>query len=137
MILESGANTIILTLNELKTLDAPEYVIVFQCISTAKKVACKLGTDLSDYPVRNNKFTLTVKTSPNPLNAEVNLETYRSYKYFVYERVDADVFDFAGIDSVDLDTLTGEVERNLMDYITEDTDLDYYKNIRTSITSNE
>lgn len=134
MLLQAGVNSnVILTLNESKTLDSPEYVIVFVCDHPGTKYACKLGTDLSDYPTRANNFTITVQASANPLLAQVTLNNYGSYKYFVYEMADADTFDFSAIDDTDLEDISGEVERGKMKYITTEEARKYYANLRQSV----
>lgn len=134
MLLQSGANSnVILTLNESKTLETPEYVIVFVCDHPNKKFACKLGTDNSDYPARANKFTITVTEPADPLAAEVSLTNYGFYKYFVYEMADASTFDFTSIDETDLSTIDGEVERGKMKYITTADARAYYANLRQSV----
>jgi hypothetical protein len=134
MLLQSGANSnVILTLNESKTLESPEYVIVFVCDHPNTKFACKLGTDLSDYPTRANKFTITVQEDAEPLDAEVSLANFGFYKYFVYEMADATEFDFDNVDDLDLDTMDGEVERGKMKYITTEDARAYYANLRQSV----
>lgn len=134
MLLQAGVNSnVILTLNESKTLDSPEYIIVFVNDSTEKKVACKLGTDVSAYPTRFNQFIITVQADPEPLDAEVQLVNYGSHKYFVYEMADADTFDFEGVDDMDLDDIDGEVERGIMKYMTTEETRAYYANVRQSV----
>lgn len=132
--LSSGANSIILTLNDSITLSNPEYVIVFEEGHRGKKVACKLGTDLSDYPERFNKFTITLNADPDPLSAEVTLKDL-SYRYYVYEMADADSFDFEGIDDTDLDTIDGMVENGKAKYVTAETSHNSYKDRRESVES--
>src|SRR5688572_11930400 len=97
VILNSGQNYVTLTLSELTTIENAEYVMLLVNQSTAKKSAFKLGSDLSDYPERSNKFLITVKDNPEPLDAEVKLADHGQYIYTVYEMVDADSFDFDNI----------------------------------------
>lgn len=132
--LSTGANTIILTLNEAKTLVSPEYVLVLREKHNKKQVACKLGTDLSEYPDRFNKFTVTVTDDPTALDAEVSLKDL-TYEYYVYEREDADAFDFASINTTDLTTLTGEVENGIAQYITTPTSHTSYISRAESVES--
>lgn len=134
MLLEPGANSIILTLNDSITLSNPEYVLVIVEDFRNKKVACKLGTDLSDYPDRFNKFTLTVKASPVAANAEIELKDL-SGKYYVYEMADADTFNFAGVNTLDLETLDGLIEQGKVRYITPVTDPEHYADTRPSSES--
>jgi hypothetical protein len=118
MLLNLGANSIIVTLNERKTLAVPEYVLVLVNEDTRLKTACKLGTDLSEYPDRNNKFTLTlVASDPDPLTAELTLDNYGNFKYHIFEKVDADAFDFENINTTDLADITGEVEVGKAEYV--------------------
>lgn len=137
MQLSAGANNIILTLNELKTLDTPEYVLILECIGTDRKTACKLGTELSEYPERFNKFLLTVKANAEPLDSEVELLNEGSYKYFVYEMEDADSFEFDDVDDLDLEDMDGEVERGMMNYSSDPDVIAHYKNLPSSIKANE
>lgn len=134
MLLTLGANTIIVTLNDSKTIDIPEYVLIFVNKDTNKKVACKLGTDLSSYPERYNKFSLTVNTIPNPLLAQVNLKE-GDHRYYVYEMVDADSFSFSTVDTLDISTLSGQVEEGIMKYYSEPAEYSNYKNNPSSIKS--
>lgn len=134
MLLESGANRITVTLNELKTLDSPEYVLILVNDSTKKKIACKLGTELSEYPERSNQFTVTVKSGPVALNSEVTLSA-GFHKYFIYEKADADAFDFAGVDDMDLREIEGEVENGKAFYSVTASETAYYKDRPSSIKS--
>lgn len=134
MVVELGVNQIILTLNEKVALVSPEFVMIIENDTTSKKVACKLGTDLSSYPTRYNKFNLTLKTSPVAANAEVYLVNSRSHKYFVYEYADADTFDFSGVDTLDLSTIESKlVESGIMEYITDEQEINYYRDQRLSV----
>lgn len=124
MILESGANTIIVTLNELKTLTTPDYVLVLQNRTTNRISCCKIGTDLSSYPERYNKFTLTVKSNPNDQNAEVDLDESKEHDYYIYETEDASTITVS-----DVRDLTGVVEQGTAFYVTSTTDPSYYKDV--------
>lgn len=134
MRLVPGANTIILTLNDAITLADPEYVLVIQEQHNKKKVACKLGSDTSDYPARYNRFTLTVQASVDPLLAQVTLKD-KTHRYYVYEKADADAFDFAGVDDMDLEDITGLVEEGIVQYITPETAPAHYKDLPESVES--
>lgn len=134
MRLQAGANTnVILTLNESKTLESPEYVIVFVCDHPNKKFACKLGEDQSDYPERANNFTITVQAGADPEAAEVALINYGSYKFYVFEMEDASEFDYENVDDLDLTTMEGEVERGIMKYMTDEETRKYYADVRQSV----
>ena len=116
MLVYTGVNNLIFTLTEKAALTNPEFVLIIVNESTKKKVACKLGTDISSYPTRNNEFVVTVNSSPDPLLAQVKLVNEGSHRYLVYEMADADTFDFSGVNTLDLQTLTGEVERGRMNH---------------------
>lgn len=85
---KSTANTVTFTLTEKTTLSPFDYIVEFINQQTEVKSYIVLGTDLSSYTNRVNKFTITEKTSPNNSNAEVNL-TKGTYEYKVYEVSDA------------------------------------------------
>jgi hypothetical protein len=85
---KATANTVIFTLTEKTTLSPFDYIVEFINQETEVKSYIVLGTELSSYTNRFNKFTITEKTSPNNQNAEVNL-TEGVYEYKVYEVSDA------------------------------------------------
>lgn len=129
-----GANTIILTLNEAKTLVNPEYVLVLKEKHNKTQVACILGEDLSEYPERFNKFTLTITEDPDHTDAEVSLKDLTHW-YWVFEMEDASEFDFDNIATLDIDELEGEVERGVCQYITTPTSHTSYKDRAASTES--
>lgn len=125
LVFQAGANYIYPTLNEAKTLESPEYVLVLKEDLRKTQVACKLGTDLSTYPERNNKFLVTVTATPNPLLSQITLKDLHHH-YFIYERADADAFDFDNINTTDLETLSGLVECGKARYNTTATEREHY-----------
>ena len=133
MVLSLGSNQIIVTLTELVTLENPEFVLIIVNDSSNKKVACKLGTELSQFTGRYNKFNLTVKTDPNPLSAEISLVNPGDHKYYIYEIEDADSFDFENVNSLDLDTMDGQVERGICKFTQTPPVVKYYKNNKESV----
>lgn len=127
MILRDGENEITVTLTELTTIQNAEYVFVLFNYTTSRYSACKLGTDLSSYPLRYNKFSVTLTTTPDPLSAELELDQAMTHQYFIYEMVDADTFDFNGI--TDHRTIDGLVEQGKVDYLVDSADVPYYKDL--------
>ena len=99
MTLRLGINYPVFTLTEKTTIDDPNYVLVCRNYFTKKQTACKLGLDLSGYVGRFNQFELSVINDPNPLNSEILLPEFGTYKYFVYEIADIDNFDFDNVSS--------------------------------------
>lgn len=70
---------IVVTLNELKTLDDPFYLFVFTHVTTKEVVSFVVGEDESEYPERYNQFDI---------NTEALFEesTYGEWHYEVYEQ---------------------------------------------------
>ena len=90
----NSANEIALTLTEKGT--AAYYLFKFQSDNTEAVEYC-IATDSSLYPERFNKFTITEQTSPNNLNAEVELPTEGQWRYFVYANSSATNLDPTGL----------------------------------------
>lgn len=132
IVLEAGANNVIVTLNESKTIEVPEYIFIFVHDDRSYKRACKVGAELSDYPERYNKFLITVTEDADPQASEVEL-TKGFHHYYVYEIEDAGDFDFENVDTLDLETMEGLVECGKMKYIEDPEELEYYRNMRQSI----
>jgi hypothetical protein len=127
LLLRTGINEeVVVTLTENVTLTTPDIIFVFVNTSTLKKVACLAGEDISVHPSRSNKYTLTVTPTPDHLEAEVALQP-GFHNYFVYEIADHNDFDFAGIDTTDLSTLSGLLEQGIMKYVVDSTDLPVFK----------
>ena len=90
----NSANDVALTLTEKGT--AAYYLFKFQSDNTEAVKYC-IATDSSLYPDRFNKFTITEQTSPNNLNAEVELPTEGQWRYFVYANSSATNLDPTGL----------------------------------------
>lgn len=133
MTIRLGVNFLVFTLNEKVTLTNPGFILILKNDSTEKQVACKLGTELSEYTDRFNRFLVTVKTSPTALNSEVNLDDYGWHSYFIYESESPNSFDYAGVDDIDLSTLTGLVERGKIKYLKVVEEIPTYTTRPTSI----
>ena len=88
------ANEIALTLTEKGT--AAYYLFKFQSDNTEAVEYC-IATDSSSYPERFNKFTITEQTSPDNLNAEVELPTEGQWRYFVYANSSSSNLDPTGL----------------------------------------
>jgi len=90
----NSANDIALTLTERGT--ATYYLFKFQSDNTEAVKYC-IATDSSAYPERFNKFTITEQTSPDNLNAEVELPTEGQWRYFVYANSSSSNLDPTGL----------------------------------------
>lgn len=134
MVARLGDNYLTFTLNEKVTISNPEFILIAVHMTTNKKTACKLGTDLSSYPTRFNSFLVrVVDENATPLSAQLELDEYGFYRYFVYETADADTFNYNTVDSLDLETLTGLIEEGLINYLNVETSPEYYANLKQSI----
>lgn len=87
------ASTINLTLSEMSELTTPIYL--FRLISdfTEQEIAF-IGTDISSYPARYNRFTLTETASPNLLDNEYELDVTGFYLLEVYEQESTTNLDY-------------------------------------------
>lgn len=132
-----GENYLTFTLNEKVSISSPEFVLILRNESTKAQYGCKLGADISLYTDRYNLFLVTVISSPTALNAELGLEHHGQHRYYVYEMEDADTFDFAGVNTLDLMTMTGEVEQGKVSYLKINPDLPHYINRQAAIISND
>ena len=90
----NSANEIALTLTENGT--AAYYLFKFQSDNTEAVEYC-VATDSSSYPERFNKFTITETSTPNNLNAEVELPTEGQWRYFVYANSSSSNLDPTGL----------------------------------------
>jgi hypothetical protein len=90
----NSANEIALTLTERGT--ATYYLFKFQSDNTEAVKYC-IATDSSLYPERFNKFTITEQTSPDNLNAEVELPTEGQWRYYVYANSSSSNLDPTGL----------------------------------------
>lgn len=90
----NSANTLALTLKERGT--ATYYLFKFQSDNTENVKYC-IATDSSAYPNRYNKFTITEQTSPDNLNAQVEMTTEGQWRYFVYANSSSSNLDPTGL----------------------------------------
>ena len=104
-------STIILTLTEMSELVAPIYL--FRLISefTSTEIAF-IGTDISSYPNRYNKFSLLETANPDLLDNEYELEVTGFYLLEVYEQESTTNLDYR-LSSKLLDTSTIRYETTL------------------------
>ena len=84
VILNQGANNVILTLTEKVTISNPIFLFALSSIQTNATVYF-IATDTSQYKERYNKFTWTIKTNPNNFAGEFNLPIEGLYSYQVYQ----------------------------------------------------
>lgn len=154
LVLQSGINTKKdFTFREKSTLGDYNYIIFFQSDHEARQYGCKLS-DVSTFPTRYNRFTITVTTPANALNGEVTLYREGFYKYYAYEINDASLFNFSWVGELPFDvrqdtnylqdyleanhSFTGQlmfVEDGKMKYVGDATDIAYYANKRDPINS--
>ena len=93
-IARNSANEITLTLTERGT--ATYYLFKFQSDNTEAVEYC-IATDSSLYPDRFNKFTITETSTPDNLNAEVELPTEGQWRYFIYANSSSSNLDPTGL----------------------------------------
>jgi hypothetical protein len=133
MQLITGANTIDISVFENSTIANPEFVFVFINDNTGRKVACtNTYTNLDN---NKQRFVITVGAAV-PLNGSVLFDDYGSYSFYVYQSVDASLFDYANINTTDIRTLTGEVGNGKAWWESPSVTNIYYKDVRTSIVTN-
>lgn len=81
---KSATNNVIVTLKENSTVLNPIYL--FQFVSQQTLVSYYfIGTDISAYKDRFNRFTIIEKASANTLNGEVTLGKEGYYDYKIYQ----------------------------------------------------
>ena len=90
----NSANTLALTLKERGA--ATYYLFKFQSDNTEAVEYC-IATDSSGYPERFNKFVITEQTSPDNLNAEVEMTTEGQWRYYVYANSSSSNLDPTGL----------------------------------------
>ena len=88
MILLTDNNTegsIVVTLNEKKSLTDPYYLFVFEHVSTNQNFSFVLNSssDVSIYPERYNEFTIDVSEQFEQANSGF-------YNYYIYEQLSSD-----------------------------------------------
>jgi hypothetical protein len=84
VILNQGANNVILTLTEKVTISNPVFLFALSSIQTNATVYF-IAQDTSQYKERYNKFIWNVKTNPNNFAGEFNLPIEGLYSYQVYQ----------------------------------------------------
>jgi hypothetical protein len=84
VILQKGANNVILTLTEKVTIANPYYLFALSSIQTNQTIYF-MATDISSYKERYNKFVWTIKTNPNFNNGEFDLPIEGLYTYTAYQ----------------------------------------------------
>jgi hypothetical protein len=84
VILQDGANNVILTLTEKTTISNPYYLFALSSIQTNQTIYF-MATDISSYKERYNKFVWTIKTNPNNNNGEFLLPIEGLYSYTAYQ----------------------------------------------------
>jgi hypothetical protein len=84
VILNQGANNVILTLTEKVTISNPVFLFALSSIQTNATVYF-IAQDTSQYKERYNKFIWTIKTNPNNNAGEFNLPIEGLYSYQVYQ----------------------------------------------------
>jgi len=90
----NSANEIALTLKERGT--ATYYLFKFQSDNTEAVEYC-IATDSSSFPNRYNRFTITEQTSPDNLNAQVEMTTEGQWRYYVYANSSSSNLDPTGL----------------------------------------
>jgi hypothetical protein len=93
-IVRNSANLLALTLTERGT--ATYYLFKFQSDNTEDVTYC-VATDSSAFPDRFNKFTITEQTSPDNLNAQVEMTTEGQWRYYVYANSSSSNLDPTGL----------------------------------------
>ena len=84
VILNQGANNVILTLTEKVTISNPVFLFALSSIQTNATVYF-IAQDSSQYKERYNIFIWNVKTNPNNFAGEFNLPIEGLYSYQVYQ----------------------------------------------------
>jgi hypothetical protein len=90
----NSPNEIALTLKERGT--ATYYLFKFQSDNTEAVEYC-IATDSSAFPNRYNRFTITEQTSPDNLNAQVEMPNEGQWRYYVYANVSSSNLDPTGL----------------------------------------
>ena len=84
VILQDGANNVILTLTEKATIANPYYLFALSSIQTNQTIYF-MATDISSHTERYNKFVWTIKSNPNLNNGEFDLPIEGLYTYTAYQ----------------------------------------------------
>lgn len=134
LLLDGTNSDVVLTLTEKVALTNPDFILILVNDNTGKKVGCKI-VDVSAYPERFNQFVVKVQANPVALSGQVLLDDYGFYHYYTYEIANAATFNFATVDSLDLETMSGLLETGKVNYYVAPTSPDNYANTRSSIKS--
>lgn len=84
VILQEGANDVILTLTEKVTIANPIFLFGVNSIQT-NNTTYFIANDISSYKERYNKFIWTLKTNPDNMNGELLLPIEGLYTYIAYQ----------------------------------------------------
>lgn len=88
VILEDGANEVILTLTEKVTISNPIFLFALNSIQTNDTIYF-IANDTSQYKERYNKFTWTITTTPDLMDGEFFLPIEGLYTYTAYQLSEA------------------------------------------------
>jgi hypothetical protein len=93
-VIKNQSNTLILTLNEKKTLASP--VFLFRCINDMQRTEVAfIAADISAYPTRYNKFTIVETAGPQtPTSGIIELSPAGYWHYEVYEQTSTTNLDY-------------------------------------------
>jgi hypothetical protein len=109
---KSATNNVIVTLKENSTVLNPIYLFKFVSQQTLVSYYF-IGSDISSYKDRFNKFTIIEKASANTLNGEVTLGKEGFYDYKVYQTNLANTSGLANAEAA-VGNITKEVEDGLV-----------------------
>lgn len=99
VITKNSANTVVVTLEEKRTITSAYYLFKFAHDQSSSISYC-IPTDTSAYTERYNKFTITDQANPAPLSGQVNLNT-GFYHYYIYEQASSTNLDPTGLTLVE------------------------------------
>ena len=89
---KNAINIIIVTLTEAVTLSVPVFLFEFKN-DQDNTLNYFIAADVSDFTERYNKFLVTEKTLPDPLDGEVELELTGFYSYRIFEQLSSTNLD--------------------------------------------
>ena len=95
------ANTVVVTLNEKATLNSPVFLFQFTNNETEESTTV-IGTDVSSFKERYNKFTITESATEDRVNGTVKVRPDGIWNYTVYEQ--------ESLTNLDVTLATGIVE---------------------------
>lgn len=136
--LNSGANTVKVTLSEKATLAVPYYYFVFVSDLTGEKFMCYNTYTTIESTLQ--RFTITVQASSNWYDGQVVLSKYGFYHYYVYEAANVDPIglDYAAFIAADIRDyvptyFTSLVETGKMEFMSPDQTINIYKDVVSSV----